>query len=954
MLKKLLILFISAPLYFLASSQNNYWQQQVNYTIDVSLNDTDNTLQAFEKIEYINNSQDTLHFIWFHLWPNAYKNDRTAFSEQFLKNDETDFYFSGEEKRGYINQLNFEVNNQSAELQTDSSNIDIAKLILPQPLQPHQSIIITTPFHEKLPYNISRGGYVGQTYQVTQWFPKPAVYDSKGWHAMPYLDQGEFYSEFGNWQVNITVPYNYIIAASGYLQNADEVKNLLDLLKQKPSAQKNYKLFQQLLPDNINSKNVQPETVMPASSKKTKTLIYNLDSAHDFAWFASKIFLVQHDTAQLKTHTVDVFSFYNPWQATEWQSSIKYMKDAVHFYSDKVGEYPYNIVSAVAGNEEVNSGGMEYPTITLITTSGGQQGLDATLAHEIGHNWFYGILATNERDHAWMDEGINTYYQQRYELEKYGKTSDEPQFSSNFMKERMPFTFNETQIATLEKLKKDQSIDTTAAAYTETNYSLIVYEKTPLWMRALQQKLGTATFDSSMKFYYQQWKFKHPYPHDFKNAIEQNSNINIDSLYQKIFTTGAIENNQQTRSIRLATFFNLKHTDKYNYVSVLPVAGYNYYDKIMIGGAIHNYQLPLNKFNFFAAALYATGSKQMNGAARFSYNVFEKKYWLETSVSGITYSYDNYDDGINTQLDLRVIKIVPSVKLVLYNNDLLSTKRIIVQAKSFLLREDELSFKTIINSPDTFDVITKQPVNSYINEINLTILDNRILFPYSGELTIDQGKQFIRAGFTGKYFFNFTKNTGVHARVFAGKFFYLSSSPDIFTTQLYNLTLKGPNGYQDYTYSNYFIGRSEFDGKLSQQIIQRDGFFKVETDLQQSNSGITDNWLIAANFDADFPEFLNPFKILPFKLPVKAFFDIGTFGSAKKYQNSDVQIRYDAGLQVSVLHSCINVYVPLLYSKVYRTYYNSVLGEKIFWKTVSFNIDLNIFKLNNINNKIPL
>lgn len=954
MLKKLLILFVAVNFYFVSSSQNNYWRQQVNYTIDVSLNDADKSLQAFEKIEYINNSPDTLHFIWFHLWPNAYKNDRTAFSKQLLKNDETDFYFSGEDKRGYINQLDFKVNDEVAELQTDSLNIDIAKLILPKALPPHQSIIITTPFYEKLPYNISRGGYVGQTYQVTQWFPKPAVYDSKDWHQMPYLDQGEFYSEFGNWKVSITLPENYIVAASGDLQSEDELQHLIDLTKQKPNAQKNYKLFQQLLADAKKDELLQQETIAPPSSKKTKTLIYTLNNAHDFAWFASKVFLVQHDTVQLQTHTVDVFSYYNPWQADEWKNSIHYMKDAVRFYSNNVGEYPYNIVSAVAGNEELNSGGMEYPTITLITLNASQQKLDATLAHEIGHNWFYGILATNERDHAWMDEGINTYYQQRYETEKYGNTSDEPEFKSGFMKARMPSTFNETEIAALEKFKKDQPIDTTAAAYTQTNYSLMVYQKTPLWMRNLQQKLGTEKFDSSMKFYFQQWQFKHPYPQDFKNAIEQSSNTNIDSLYSKIFETGPIVNKAQSKQIRFATFFNLKQTDTYNYISALPVIGYNNFDKLMIGVAFHNYQLPLNKFTFIMAPLYAINAKQLNGAARFSYNVFQKRYWLETSLSGITYSFNSYDNGVNKPLYLRVERIVPSVKLVLYDKDLVSTQRMILQARSFLLREDALNFKTVINSTDTFDIITKQPVNSYINQLKFTFLDNRILFPYSGELTIDQGKQFIRAGFTGKYFFNYSNNTGVNARLFAGKFFYLSSSPDVLKLQRYNFTLKGPDGYQDYTYSDYFIGRSEFDGGMSQQIMERDGFFKVETDLQQSNSGITDNWLIAANLNADFPDFFNPFKILPFELPVKVFFDIGTFGSAKKYQNSDVQLRYDAGLQLSALHSALNIYFPLLYSKIYSDYYKSVLGKKHFWKTVSFSIDLSAFKLNNISNKIPL
>src|SRR5438552_225321 len=197
----------------------NYWQQQVNYTIDVSLNDKDHSLDGFEKIEYINNSPDTLKFIWFHLWPNAYKNDKTAFSDQLLENGNTKFYFSDKEQKGYINRLAFKVNNITAIIEDHPQHIDIVKLMLPEPLPSGQRATITTPFHVKLPYNYSRGGHDGQSYQITQWYPKPAVYDRKGWHPMPYLEQGEFYSEFGSFDVSITVPKNYVVAATGELQN---------------------------------------------------------------------------------------------------------------------------------------------------------------------------------------------------------------------------------------------------------------------------------------------------------------------------------------------------------------------------------------------------------------------------------------------------------------------------------------------------------------------------------------------------------------------------------------------------------------------------------------------------------------------------------------------------------------------------------------------------------------
>src|SRR5205807_2385230 len=146
----------------------------------VSLNDKEKTLDAFEKITYINNSPDTLTYIWFHLWPNAYKNDRTAFSDQLLENGNTNFYFSSKEQKGYINRLGFKVDGVTAKTEDHPQYIDVVKLLLPLPLLPNQQITITTPFHVKLPFNFSRGGYDKESFQITQWYPKPAVYDHKG------------------------------------------------------------------------------------------------------------------------------------------------------------------------------------------------------------------------------------------------------------------------------------------------------------------------------------------------------------------------------------------------------------------------------------------------------------------------------------------------------------------------------------------------------------------------------------------------------------------------------------------------------------------------------------------------------------------------------------------------------------------------------------------------------
>ena len=143
-----------------------------------------------ETITYINHSPDTLEYIWIHVWPNAYKNDRTSFSEQLLKLGRTDFYFSDEEKRGYINRLDFKVNDIPARLTDHPVHQDITRLELPKPLGPGEKATITTPFHVKLPYYFSRIGYSNSDFVATQWFPKPAVYDKTGWHEIPYLEIG--------------------------------------------------------------------------------------------------------------------------------------------------------------------------------------------------------------------------------------------------------------------------------------------------------------------------------------------------------------------------------------------------------------------------------------------------------------------------------------------------------------------------------------------------------------------------------------------------------------------------------------------------------------------------------------------------------------------------------------------------------------------------------------------
>ncbi|HEX7902516.1 MAG TPA: hypothetical protein VF487_01465, partial [Chitinophagaceae bacterium] len=186
-------------------------------------------------------------------------------------------------------------------------------------------------------------------------------------------------------------------------------------------------------------------------------------------------------------------------------------------------------------------------------------------------------------------------------------------------------------------------------------------------------------------------------------------------------------------------------------------------------------------------------------------------------------------------------------------------------------------------------------------------------------------------------------------------FFYTSPKTvsKEFATDRYHLNMTGPNGYEDYTYSDYFAGRNKFEGFASQQIMIRDGGFKVRTDLLADKVGRTDDWLMAANFTSAIPSGLNPLSILPVKIPLKLFFDIGTYAQAWKPNSGLDRFIFDAGLQLSLFKERVNFYMPLIYSSIFKDYIQSTIAKKgRIWKTVSFSIDISNFSLRKIDRRL--
>jgi len=510
-----------------------YFQQEVNYSINVELDDENHELVGFEKVNYTNNSSKTLQSIYFHIWPNAYKKYNSALGKQQLEEGNTTLYHAPDNILGYIDSLNFKVGKEKLQWGYVKDNEDICIVYLLDPLKPGETVEITTPFIVKIPHgSISRLGHLGQSYQITQWFPKPAVFDNDGWHPMPYLDQGEFYSEFGTFDVYITLPKNYVVGATGDLINGEKELAWLNNIADKTAKIEDFS-------DHDMS--------FPVSSDTTKTLHYHQSNVHDFAWFADKRYHVLKGEVELpfSKKKVSTWAMFTNNEADLWKNSIEYLNDATYYYSLWNGDYPYNHVTAVDGSISAG-GGMEYPNVTVIGESYSAFTLETTIMHEVGHNWFYGILGTNERDHGWMDEGLNSMNENRYIETKYPNRglmwSDSIAKNNKLIKwfDLREYTHKDSyNIGYLinASRNKDQAIKTHSAEHTPFNYGSIIYGKTAIVFDYLMAYLGEELYDKCMHLYFDEWKFKHPQPEDLRKVFEEETGKDLSWFFDGIINT---------------------------------------------------------------------------------------------------------------------------------------------------------------------------------------------------------------------------------------------------------------------------------------------------------------------------------------------------------------------------------------------------------------------------------
>jgi len=934
-----------------------YFQQDVAYKIDVKLDDKTHELNAFETIEYTNNSPQELAFIYFHIWPNAYDNNSTALAKQYLLDSNSEL-FNIEKRRGYIDQLDFKVDGETIVWEYDKEHIDICKLQLKAPLKPGERITISTPFHVKLPLGVtSRLGHVKQTYQITQWYPKPAVYDQYGWHQMPYLNQGEFYSEFGSFDVSITIPKNYVVGATGDLQNEAELAWLTQI------AAKTAKI------ETFDTKDAVIE-----SSTEFKTLRYTQVNVHDFAWFADKHFNVLKGEIQLpdSDQKVTTWTMFPNAEAALWKNSLEYIGDAVYFYSEKNGNYPYKQCTALHSALSAG-GGMEYPNVTVIGNSSNARELEIVIMHEVGHNWFYGILGSNERVYTWMDEGLNSFNEARYMREKYDK---EDAFSNSMgipkkltkligLDDIRYKNFQEITYLALARTNSDQNPSTLAAAFTPMNYGAVPYMKSARTFDYLMSYLGEETFDKAMKKYFEKWKFKHPYPKDLRQVLEEESGEDLSWVFDDLLNTtkkidykickvkdgqqvfvknkGAINapiliNGVKDGKIVFSEWFNgfdgkkkLELSKKYDVDQVVIDAEQNMLElyrnnnsyrtsgmfrkiepiKFKAFGLIESSNK--TQINFVPTMGWNDHNKFMLGATfynalfpsnKFEYQITPMYSFGTNDLAGFAkLAYTHYPYNTKAQN----ISFSVSGKRYAYFNQHGYTINKLKAEVSVALKN--IDFKSNVTNRISLNTVratdfetlfsTTENYNQYYN-LNLLHSNHTKKHSYSFYLNNQLNTNFAKVSFTSKYKVKVNKRFLLRMKLFAGSFLY--KKDDLSTLYQYNLS--GISGYNDYTFDSNLLGRFSYptnNGFLSSQFDSTQGAFASYTPY-----GNTDQ-LVSFNISSTIPYIPKSINLFA---NTAYFNERNAVQAAYKLNN----FAWETGVKFAVFGDTLEVFLPVLMS----------------------------------------
>ena len=487
-----------------------YWQNSADYKIDVSLNDVTKEISGSETITYTNNSPDALDFLWMQLDQNLFKIDsrgKSIVPIRGSRNGDKGQNFDG----GYgINtiKLIYKKGRRSTEVNTTYSIVDTRmKVNLPKALEANGGTVgIKIDFSFTSPdYGSDRMGVLetknGRIFTLAQWYPRMCVYDDvSGWNTLPYLGAGEFYLEYGTFDVNITAPSNHLVVCSGALLNPSEVY----------TQEQQNRLKKAEASDATVMIRSEAEVTQPSSrptNSPTLTWKFRIENSRDVAWASSAAFILDAARINLPSGKKSLAMSAYPVESVGqdgWSRSTEYTKASIEHYSEKWLEYPYPAAINVAGNE----GGMEYPGIVFCNYESKTARLWGVTDHEFGHIWFPMIVGSNERLHAWMDEGFNTFI----------NSLSTEEFNNGEYKERKSNMHRMSSVFVNDRL---EPIYTSPDNLKERNLGVLAYYKPSTGLVLLREQiLGPERFDEAFTAYIDRWAYKHPTPDDFFRTME--------------------------------------------------------------------------------------------------------------------------------------------------------------------------------------------------------------------------------------------------------------------------------------------------------------------------------------------------------------------------------------------------------------------------------------------------
>ena len=469
---------------FTAFSQEK-WQQKVEYTMAVDMDVNTFEYSGSQEILYTNNSPDTIQKVYYHLFFNAFK-PGSQMDVRSLNIPDPDrrvkdrISLLNSAETGRLEVISLSQNGNILEF-SEQETILLARL--KKPLLPGKKTKLQMNFRGRVPKQIRRSGRNNKdsvALSMTQWYPKLAEYDFEGWHANPYIAR-EFHGVWGDYTVSLSIDKNYVVGGTGYLQNAQEIGHGYENKKKAVKRQKGEKL----------------------------TWVFYAPNVHDFAWAADPDFV--HDIVK-GPNNVDLHFLYKAHNEN-WKKLQQHSVDLMAFFNKKIGPYPWKQYSIIQGGD----GGMEYAMCTLITGGEKYASLFGTTAHEMAHAWFQHALANNEAKHPWMDEGFASYIDAMAENFVLKKNVENP------------FLRSYSSYRQLANSGYEQSQTTHSDRYNYNGaYGVSAYSKGAVFVAQLGYLIGEEALSKTIKRYYNEFKFKHPAPNDFKRVAEKVSDLELE------------------------------------------------------------------------------------------------------------------------------------------------------------------------------------------------------------------------------------------------------------------------------------------------------------------------------------------------------------------------------------------------------------------------------------------